>query len=48
MVEAPIAVLSHHFKHALAEPDHTTAHVFQQPTLSFANRDLRTNFDVFS
>jgi hypothetical protein len=48
MVEAPIAVLSHHFKHALAEPDHTTAHVFQQPALSLANRDLRTNFDVFS
>ena len=48
MVVASIASLSYDFEHALAEPDHATAHVFQQPALSLANYHLRTSLDPLS
>jgi hypothetical protein len=48
MVVASIASLSYDFDHGLAEPDHATAHVFQQPTLSLANYNLRTSLDLLS
>jgi hypothetical protein len=48
MIEAPIASLSHYFEHTLANPDHATAHVFQQPALGLANRHLGANLGVVS